>query len=58
MSIYADSSITRTEERVFERIFLPIVEQIIPKEKEAKASEVPVFVGTENERKYSFFRSS
>jgi hypothetical protein len=58
MSIYSRSSIRRTEEGVFERIFLPIVEQIISINKEAKASEVPVFVGTENERKYSFFRSS
>jgi len=58
MSIYPGASVRRTEERVFERIFLPIVQQRIPKDKEAKASEVPVFVGTENERKYSFFRSS
>jgi len=35
---------------VFERIFLPIVYNNYSKNKEAKASEVPIFIGTENER--------
>jgi hypothetical protein len=36
---------------VFERIFLPIVDEKFVY-KEAKASEVPMDIGTENERKY------
>jgi hypothetical protein len=42
-----------TEDRVFERFFVPIVEYIF-KNKEAKASEGGT---TENERKYSLLGS-
>ena len=35
----------------FERIFLPIVEERNLINEEAKASEVPMDIGTENERK-------
>ena len=45
----------RTEDRVFERFFLPIVNQILyMNNKEAKASQGGT---TENERKYSILSS-
>jgi hypothetical protein len=45
-----------TEDRVFERIFLPIVKYRI-ENKEAKASEAPKAFGAENERGYSILSS-